>query len=58
MIEENGGVKWLDDQRYKEPESIKKELLNLKGVGNKVADCITLFSMDCPSFVPVDTHVY
>jgi N-glycosylase/DNA lyase len=28
------------------------------GVGNKVADCITLFSLDKPQCIPVDTHVF
>ncbi len=28
------------------------------GVGNKVADCIALFSLDCSGTVPVDTHVF
>mmetsp|Transcript_44877 Transcript_44877/g.43460 ORF Transcript_44877/g.43460 Transcript_44877/m.43460 type:complete len:120 (+) Transcript_44877:551-910(+) len=28
------------------------------GVGNKVADCISLFSMDCSDSIPVDTHVF
>ena len=32
--------------------------LALMGVGNKVADCIALFSLDCPGSVPVDTHVF
>ena len=34
------------------------ELIQLKGVGRKVADCAALFSMDCPSVIPVDTHVF
>lgn len=28
------------------------------GVGSKVADCISLFSLNCPSLIPVDTHVW
>jgi N-glycosylase/DNA lyase len=34
------------------------ELLQLAGVGPKVADCIALMSMDQPRAIPVDTHVY
>ena len=30
----------------------------MKGIGRKVADCVALFSMDCPETIPVDTHVY
>lgn len=28
------------------------------GVGNKVSDCISLFSLDKADCVPVDTHVF
>jgi N-glycosylase/DNA lyase len=41
-----------------DPEVILKKLLEFKGVGNKVADCIRLFSLGCSSIVPVDTHIY
>ncbi len=33
-------------------------LLELPGVGRKVADCVALFSLDQTSAVPVDTHVW
>ena len=39
------------------PEA-KAELLKLTGVGPKVADCILLMSLDQPSSVPVDTHMF
>ena len=39
------------------PEA-KTELLKLTGVGPKVADCILLMSLDQPSSVPVDTHMF
>jgi hypothetical protein len=32
--------------------------LKLSGVGQKVADCVSLFSLDKLDLVPVDTHVY
>lgn len=28
------------------------------GIGNKVADCIALFSMNCNDITPIDTHVW
>lgn len=37
---------------------VRSELIELKGVGRKVADCVALFSMDCPETIPVDTHVF
>jgi N-glycosylase/DNA lyase len=32
--------------------------LEFKGVGRKVGDCVRLYSLDCDSVVPVDTHVF
>ena len=59
MIKERGGVAWLEGLRSEgDHDVIRKELVELKGVGRKVADCISLFSLDCPGLVPVDTHVF
>ena len=27
-------------------------------MGKKVADCISLFSLDCSEVVPIDTHMF
>ena len=37
---------------------IQDILLQLPGVGRKVADCISLFSLDQCSIIPIDTHVW
>jgi N-glycosylase/DNA lyase len=59
MIKNNGGISWLNKLREeKDMDSIRENLLKLKGVGTKVAYCISLFSMDCPGIIPVDTHVF
>ena len=38
--------------------NVRNKLIELKGVGKKVADCIALFSMNCHNSIPVDTHVH
>ncbi|KIO26234.1 hypothetical protein M407DRAFT_74793, partial [Tulasnella calospora MUT 4182] len=49
---------WLKSLRTKTIEEAREALLELHGVGPKVADCILLMSLDKASIVPVDTHVY
>jgi N-glycosylase/DNA lyase len=49
---------WLSSLRTKPYPVVKEALLELSGVGPKVADCVCLFSLDQPSALPVDTHVW
>jgi N-glycosylase/DNA lyase len=49
---------WLFNLRDKPYEEVKEALLELSGVGPKVADCIALMSLDKLESVPVDTHVW
>ena len=42
------------DMTYK---NARKELLNLYGVGEKVADCICLFGLHQLDAFPIDTHI-
>lgn len=62
-------VGWLPSLRTQSYPVVKESLLELSGVGSKVADCVVipldyisliqcLFSLDQPSAVPVDTHVW
>ncbi|PSK39253.1 hypothetical protein C7M61_001857 [Candidozyma pseudohaemuli] len=47
----------LHEQRSKSYEDAHEFLLQLSGVGPKVADCICLMALDKHDVVPVDTHV-
>lgn len=56
-------ISWWDWQdgyaasRLKYSKDPKKRLMEIKGVGNKVADCICLFSLHQLNRFPIDTHV-
>jgi len=56
-IVDKGGEKWLVGLRDLDYEESKSELTKLCGVGEKVADCVCLMSLDKHGTVPVDTHV-
>jgi N-glycosylase/DNA lyase len=49
------GENWFD--MISDSEDPVQELLNLKGVGRKVADCILLFSFRKHHIVPLDIHM-
>lgn len=55
VIDDYGGT--LDFVCETDPEVARKELLSLKGVGPKTADCVLLFSCN-QDVIPVDTHVF
>jgi N-glycosylase/DNA lyase len=48
---------WLESLRSQSYDQAKAELLEIRGVGRKIADCVCLFSLDKDMAVPVDTHV-
>ncbi|KAJ3181316.1 8-oxoguanine glycosylase ogg1 [Gaertneriomyces sp. JEL0708] len=52
------GLEWLYALRHIDYSEAKTQLLQLSGVGPKIADCILLMSLNHTSAVPVDTHVY
>jgi len=56
-VEERGGRAWLESLRTRDRSDAKAALVELQGVGPKVADCICLFALDKLEVVPVDTHV-
>ncbi|PWW78865.1 DNA glycosylase [Tuber magnatum] len=51
-------VGWLDGLRKVDYRDAHEALLELSGVGPKVADCVCLMSLDKAEAVPVDTHVW
>ncbi len=52
------GQGWLDSLRQQPYWDAKQELMQLPGVGAKVADCVLLFGLDNPLAVPIDTHMW
>lgn len=51
------GAGWLTGLRLMPYERAWRQLVELKGVGRKIADCVCLFALDKDEAVPVDTHV-
>ncbi|XP_004274856.1 N-glycosylase/DNA lyase isoform X5 [Orcinus orca] len=58
ILEERGGLPWLQQLRKAPYEEAHKALCTLPGIGTKVADCICLMALDKPQAVPVDVHVW
>lgn len=58
QIIEKGGEEWLSELKSKPYDEAIHSLLELSGVGPKLADCICLFALDKMESVPVDTHVW
>lgn len=57
-ITDHGGDQWVTQLKLMKYEEAKKELINLMGIGAKVADCICLMSLGHLQAIPVDTHIY
>ena len=56
-VMDNGGPLWLLGLRTLPYPDAKAALMTFPGVGEKIADCICLFSLDKDNAIPVDTHV-
>ncbi|TGZ45664.1 hypothetical protein CRM22_011169, partial [Opisthorchis felineus] len=54
---QHGGVAYLHSLRSSSTADAREFLLRIPGVGNKVADCICLCSLDKVDVVPVDIHI-
>lgn len=48
---------WLMSLREADYKTAREELLTIRGVGMKIADCVLLFSLDKDQAFPVDTHI-
>jgi len=48
---------WAAGLRERSYEEARAELLGIKCIGRKIADCALLFSMDKDQAFPVDTHI-
>jgi N-glycosylase/DNA lyase len=55
---ELGGSDFLTALRSKDRVAVQDALVELEGVGRKVADCVALFSLDQVDCIPVDTHMW
>lgn len=49
---------WLNDLRAIPYREAHRRLMQLPGVGAKVADCVCLMALDKPEAVPVDIHMW
>lgn len=58
QIIEKGGDQWLLSMRSLPTAHVHDELVKLTGIGTKVANCISLYSLDKYEVVPVDTHIW
>ena len=56
-LAELGGRDFLLSLRGGELAQVRDCLMRFHGVGRKVADCVSLFSLDFAALVPCDTHV-
>ncbi|HEY3328888.1 MAG TPA: DNA glycosylase [Capsulimonadaceae bacterium] len=57
QILERGGAAWVRGLRELPYETAKAELMQLTGIGEKIADCVCLFSLDNDEAVPIDVHM-
>ena len=53
-----GGDRYLESLSKAAFDEARKELIELPGIGPKLADCICLFGLDHTEAVPIDTHIW
>ena len=47
----------LDDLRFSSYEKAKEQLMKIYGIGNKIADCVLLFSLEKLDAFPIDVWI-
>ena len=57
-IQKQGGYQWLTGLRQMHYSDARACLLEITGVGVKVADCVCLMGLGMNQVVPIDTHMY
>ncbi len=57
QVLERGGDDWIRSLRHCSYADAHAHLCEIKGIGPKLADCISLFALHHTSAVPVDTHL-
>lgn len=58
QIVSDGGESFLQDLKRTNFKEARSYLINLPGIGPKLADCICLFAFDHQEAVPIDTHIW
>jgi len=58
QILERGGLAWLESLRTRPYAEAHNALVELAGVGPKLADCIALFGLHHGHAVPIDVHTW
>jgi N-glycosylase/DNA lyase len=59
ILQKNGGEEYLANLRtFNDPLVVQEKLCEFCGVGRKVADCVSLFSLRQDDAIPVDVHVW
>lgn len=59
ILKKNGGEAYLANLRtIQDPLDVQEKLCEFCGVGRKVADCVSLFSLRQDDAIPVDVHVW
>ena len=53
-----GGDEWIAGLKTVGYERAHEELVSIKGIGHKLADCICLYGLHYDEAVPIDTHLW